>query len=393
MKYVSEFRDPTLARHLAQKLADAVQPGRPYRFMEFCGGHTHALARYGVLDLLPPQIQMIHGPGCPVCVLPIGRIDMAIELASRPGVILASYGDTLRVPASNQLSLIRARAQGADVRIVYAVDDALALARAHPDREVVFLAIGFETTTPPTAVALQTALREDLRNFSVLCNHVLTPAAMHAILDQSEHVPLDGLVGPAHVSTIIGTQPYEVFAARYSLPVVIAGFEPLDMMQAILMLVQQVNQGRAEVENEFTRAVSHQGNTRAQALVHEVFELREDFAWRGLDRIPHSALRLRPAYARFDAELRFGLHDRSVPDHPQCLCGPILRGQRQPVDCKLFGTVCTPDNPMGACMVSSEGACAAHYAYGRHRAPTATSAATSAATTASAAPTEQPPST
>lgn len=389
MKYVSEFRDPTLARHLAQKLADAVQPGRPYRFMEFCGGHTHALARYGVLDLLPPQIQMIHGPGCPVCVLPIGRIDMAIELAQRPGVILASYGDTLRVPASNQLSLIRTRAQGADVRIVYAVDDALALARAHPDREVVFLAIGFETTTPPTAVALQTALREDLRNFSVLCNHVLTPAAMHAILDQSEHVPLDGLVGPAHVSTIIGTQPYEVFAARYSLPVVIAGFEPLDMMQAILMLVQQVNQGRAEVENEFTRAVSHQGNTRAQALVHEVFELREDFAWRGLDRIPHSALRLRPAYARFDAELRFGLHDRSVPDHPQCLCGPILRGQRQPVDCKLFGTVCTPDNPMGACMVSSEGACAAHYAYGRHRAPTASTEAstptsgppTSAATT------------
>ena len=384
MKYVSEFRDPTLARHLAQKLADAVQPGRPYRFMEFCGGHTHALARYGVLDLLPPQIQMIHGPGCPVCVLPIGRIDMAIELASRPGVILASYGDTLRVPASKQLSLIRARAQGADVRIVYAVDDALALARAHPDREVVFLAIGFETTTPPTAVALQTALREDLRNFSVLCNHVLTPAAMHAILDQSEHVPLDGLVGPAHVSTIIGTQPYEVFAARYSLPVVIAGFEPLDMMQAILMLVQQVNQGRAEVENEFTRAVSHQGNTRAQALVHEVFELREDFAWRGLDRIPHSALRLRPAYARFDAELRFGLLDRSVPDHPQCLCGPILRGQRQPVDCKLFGTVCTPDNPMGACMVSSEGACAAHYAYGRHRAPTAS---TEASTPTSGPPT------
>ncbi|MDX9844024.1 MAG: hydrogenase formation protein HypD [Aquabacterium sp.] len=381
MKYVSEFRDPTLARHLTQKLTDAVQPGRTYRFMEFCGGHTHALARYGVLDLLPPQIQMIHGPGCPVCVLPIGRIDMAIELAQRPGVILASYGDTLRVPASEQLSLIRARAQGADVRIVYAVDDALALARAHPDREVVFLAIGFETTTPPTAVALQTAQREGLHNFSVLCNHVLTPAAMHAILGQPEHVPLDGLVGPAHVSTIIGSQPYEVFASRYDLPVVIAGFEPLDMMQAILMLVQQVNEGRAEVENEFTRAVSRQGNTRAQALVHEVFELRDDFAWRGLDRIPHSALRLRPAYARFDAEQRFGLHDRSVPDHPQCLCGPILRGQRQPVDCKLFGSVCTPDNPMGACMVSSEGACAAHYAYGRHRAPTAALVSTAGAPT------------
>ena len=376
MKYVSEFRDPVLARHLAHKLAEAVQPDRTYRFMEFCGGHTHALARYGVLDLLPPQIEMIHGPGCPVCVLPIARIDMAIEIARRPGVILASYGDTLRVPGSGQLSLIRARAQGADVRIVYAVDDALALARAHPDREVVFLAIGFETTTPPTAVALQTALREDLRNFSVLCNHVLTPAAMHAILDQDEPVPLDGLVGPAHVSTIIGTQPYEVFASRYRLPVVIAGFEPLDMMQAILMLVQQVNSGRAEVENEFARAVSRQGNTRAQALVEAVFELREDFAWRGLDRIRHSALRLRADYARFDAEQRFGLRERSVPDHPQCLCGPILRGQRQPMDCKLFGTVCTPDNPMGACMVSSEGACAAHYAYGRHRARTASTLST-----------------
>jgi hydrogenase expression/formation protein HypD len=381
MKYVSEFRDPALARHLAHKLAAAVQPDRSYRFMEFCGGHTHALARYGVLDLLPPQIEMIHGPGCPVCVLPIGRIDMAIELAQRPGVILASYGDTLRVPGSGQLSLLRTRAQGADVRIVYAVDDALALARAHPDREVVFLAIGFETTTPPTAVALQTALREDLRNFSVLCNHVLTPAAMHAILDQPEHVPLDGVVGPAHVSTIIGTQPYAVFAERYRMPVVIAGFEPLDMMQAILMLVQQVNEGRAEVENEFTRAVPPLGNTRAQTLMDEVFDLRDDFAWRGLDRIPHSALRLRRAYARFDAELRFSLQDRSVPDHLQCLCGPILRGQRQPADCKLFGTVCTPDNPMGACMVSSEGACAAHYAYGRHRTPAtvATTVATPAA--------------
>ena len=293
MKYISEFRDPVLAHQLAQTIAAAVQPGRTYRFMEFCGGHTHALARYGVLDLLPSRIHMIHGPGCPVCVLPIGRIDQAIAVARRPGVILASYGDTLRVPASGQTSLLKARALGADVRVVYSVDDALNLARQHPDRDVVFLAIGFETTTPPTAVAVLTAQREGLHNFSVLCNHVLTPAAMHAILNQAEPVALDGLVGPAHVSTIIGTQAYEPFPAQYGLPVVIAGFEPLDIMQAILMLVHQVNNGRAEVENEFTRAVNRQGNLRAQALVDEVMTLREAFEWRGLGSMPHSALRLK----------------------------------------------------------------------------------------------------
>ncbi|HEX5358100.1 MAG TPA: hydrogenase formation protein HypD, partial [Aquabacterium sp.] len=268
MKYVNEFRDPAMAQALARAIAEAVQADRHYRFMEFCGGHTHALARYGVLDLLPPQVQMIHGPGCPVCVLPIGRIDMALALAQRPGLILASYGDTLRVPASKGLSLMKARALGADVRMVYAVDDALQLARQHPEREVVFFAIGFETTTPATAVAIQIAQREGLRNFSVLCNHVLTPAAMHAILDQPEPVALDGLVGPAHVSTIIGSQPYEVFAERHHLPVVIAGFEPLDVMQAILMLIRQANEGRAQVENQFTRAVRREGNLKAMRLVN-----------------------------------------------------------------------------------------------------------------------------
>lgn len=367
MKYISEFRDPVLAHQLAQAIAAAVQPGRTYRFMEFCGGHTHALARYGALDLLPSRIHMIHGPGCPVCVLPIGRIDQAIAVARRPGVILASYGDTLRVPASGQTSLLKARALGADVRVVYSVDDALNLARQHPDRDVVFLAIGFETTTPPTAVAVLTAQREGLHNFSVLCNHVLTPAAMHAILNQAEPVALDGLVGPAHVSTIIGTQAYEPFPAQYGLPVVIAGFEPLDIMQAILMLVHQVNNGRAEVENEFTRAVNRQGNLRAQALVDEVMTLREAFEWRGLGSMPHSALRLKEAFAAFDAECKFGVPAHTVADHPQCLCGPILQGHRQPQECKLFATVCTPEHPQGACMVSSEGACAAHYHYGRHR--------------------------
>lgn len=377
MRYVTEFRDPHLAQQLAQAIAQAAQPTRHYRFMEFCGGHTHALARYGVLDLLPPNIQMIHGPGCPVCVLPIGRIDMAIELAMRPGVILASYGDVLRVPASGQQSLLKARAQGADVRVVYAVDDAITLAQQHPDREVVFLAIGFETTTPPTAVAIDRAQALGLNNFSVLCNHVLTPAAMQAILQQEPAVALDGLVGPAHVSTIIGTDPYQVFAQRDHIPVVVAGFEPLDIMQAILMLIRQVNEGRCEVENEFTRAVNAQGNRKAQAWVDQVLMLRDGFEWRGLGRIPHSALQIRPAYAAWDAERKFDLTDRPVADQPKCLCGPILRGQNAPQDCTLFAKVCTPEHPLGACMVSSEGACAAQFQYGRRRvAPKAQKATT-----------------
>lgn len=359
MRYVTAFRDPALARTLAAAIARAVVPGRSYRFMEFCGGHTHALARHGVLALLPDAVRMVHGPGCPVCVLPMGRIAQAIDVARRPGVILATYGDTMRVPADNGKSLQQARADGADVRMVYAVDDALALARAHPEREVVFLAIGFETTTPPTAVALQRARADGLTNFSVLSNHVRTPPAMQAILDQPEPVALDGLVGPAHVSTVIGTRPYEVFAERYRLPVVVAGFEPLDLMQAILMLIVQVNDGRSEVENQFTRAVTRDGNPRARAVVDEVFVLRDAFAWRGLGTIPHSALQLAPRWQDFDAERRFDLEDRHVPDHPACLCGPILRGHRAPTDCRLFGKACTPERPLGACMVSAEGACAA----------------------------------
>lgn len=372
MKYVDEFRDGALAQGLARAIAQAVEPRREYRFMEFCGGHTHAIARYGVPDLLPANVRLIHGPGCPVCVLPIGRIDQAIHLALEHGVILCTYADTLRVPASQGLTLLRARARGADVRMVYAVSDALAIARANPAREVVFFAIGFETTTPPTAVALRTAAAEGLANFSVLCCHVLTPPAILAILDAPEvrglgGVRLDGFIGPAHVSTVIGSRPYAYFAEEYRKPVVIAGFEPLDVMQAILMLVRQVNAGRAEVENEFTRAVTHAGNAKAQALVAEVFELRKSFEWRGLGTVPYSALKIRAAYARFDAERRFALDYQPVPDHKACECGAILRGAKQPTDCRLFGSVCTPDTPMGSCMVSSEGACAAHYTYGRHQ--------------------------
>jgi hydrogenase expression/formation protein HypD len=372
MKYVDEFRDGRLARSLGAAITREAAPGRRYSFMEFCGGHTHAIARYGVTDLLPDSVRMIHGPGCPVCVLPVGRVDMAIEIARRPGVILATYGDTMRVPASGRLSLLKAKAQGADVRMVYSTLDAVRLAEENPDHEVVLFAIGFETTTPPTAVAIKEAEARGLGNFFVFCNHVLTPSAIAHILESPEvrelgTVPIDGFVGPAHVSTIIGSRPYEFFAEEYRKPVVIAGFEPLDVMQAILMLVRQVNEGRAEVENEFSRAVTREGNLKAQALVAEVFELRRTFEWRGLGEVPYSALRIKERYAAFDAEARYGIEYRSVPDNKACECGAILRGVKRPTDCKLFGTVCTPESPMGSCMVSSEGACAAHYSYGRFR--------------------------
>ena len=367
MKYIDEFRDGDLARNLAAAIAAEMQPGRRYHLMEFCGGHTHAISRYGLTDLLPSQVKMIHGPGCPVCVLPIGRIDQAIRLALEQRVTLCSYGDCLRVPASHGLSLLKAKAQGADVRMVYAITDALELARQNPEKQVVFLAIGFETTTPPTAVAIRQAAALGLTNFSILCNHVLTPAAMQAILSNPDGVRLDGFVGPAHVSTVIGSRPYEPFARDHGKPVVIAGFEPLDVMQAILMLVRQINAGRAEVENEFTRAVTPEGNRKAQALMNEVFELRDRFEWRGLGTLPHSALKLRLRFAAFDAEARFGIDYVPVPDNPACECGAILRGEKRPQECRIFGTACTPERPVGSCMVSAEGACAAHYSYGRHR--------------------------
>ncbi len=372
MQYIDEFRDGEKARAIARAIAREANPARCYRLMEFCGGHTHAVFRYGVADLLPKNVELIHGPGCPVCILPIGRLDMALRLAvEHPEVILCSYGDMLRVPGSGRRSLLTAKAEGGDVRMVYSVSDALALARDNPDREVVFFAIGFETTTPPTALAILQAEAEGLQNFSVFCNHVLTPAAMGAILDvdpaSGERVEIDGIIGPSHVSVVIGSDAYVPGARHYHKPVVIAGFEPLDVLQSILMLIRQLNDDRAEVENQYTRAVTGTGNERAQALMTKVLCRRPSFEWRGLGEIPDSALEIAPAYRRFDAEERFAMTYMAARGTKSCACPDILRGAKKPTDCKLFSTACTPDNPLGSCMVSDEGACAAYYSYGRFR--------------------------
>ena len=367
MKYIDEFRNQKLAINIANNIYAEVNEKKEYRLMEFCGGHTHAIARYGIVDLIPKNIKLIHGPGCPVCVLPIGRIDQAIKLAKDPQIILCTYADTLRIPASNNYSLNKAKANGCDIRMIYSTDDALKISIANPDKQVVFFAIGFETTTPPTAVAILQAKNQNIRNFSVISNHVLTPSAMHAILESESGTQLDGFIGPAHVSTIIGFQPYEIFSTKYQKPVVISGFEPLDIMQSILMLIRQINKNQAKIANEFTRSVTRKGNQKAQDLVNQVFEVRSSFEWRGLGRITASALQIRSKYRNYDAEKRFNLKYSPVADNKACECASILRGIKEPKDCKIFATVCTPDNPIGSCMVSSEGACAAFYLYGRYR--------------------------
>jgi hydrogenase expression/formation protein HypD len=371
LKYIDEYRDGALARAIALTIAGEALPERHYQLMEFCGGHTHAISRYGIEDLLPSNIEMVHGPGCPVCVLPVGRLDDAIKIARRPGVTLCTYSDLMRVPASRDHSLLKARAAGADIRMVYSTLDAIHIAETERDREVVFFAIGFETTTPPTARAIRLARDKRLTNFSVFCNHVLTPPAMRAILNTPRvigepNVRIDGFVGPAHVSTVIGTEPYAAVAREFQKPIVIAGFEPLDVVQAILMLVRQINEGRHEVENQFIRAVKNEGNVIALREMADVFETRA-FEWRGLGEVLASALRLREAYRDLDAEERFGVETEPAADNPACECATILRGLKKPAQCKLFGTLCSPETPMGPCMVSPEGACAAHWTYGRFR--------------------------
>ena len=371
MRYIHGFREGKAAAALAQLIRREARSDRRYHLMEFCGGHTHAVFRYGIPDLLPDNVEMVHGPGCPVCVLPVARLDMAIELACRDDVILASYGDMLRVPASRRNSLLKARGQGKDVRVVQSTVEALELARNNPDKQVVMFSIGFETTTPQTALAIQQAEKMGLENFSVFCNHVLTPSAIQSILDSPEvrdmgQVRVDGFLGPSHVSTIIGSEPYEFFAEEYQRPVVIAGFEPLDVMASIVMLIRQLNEGRAEVENQFKRGVSREGNAKAKAMVADTLELRPEFAWRGLGTVPYSGLRIKDKYAGFDAEKRFEMVEKEVRENKACQCPSVIRGVKKPTDCEIFGTVCTPRNPIGSCMVSDEGACAAYYRYRRY---------------------------
>jgi hydrogenase expression/formation protein HypD len=362
MKYVDEYRDEATARRLIKGIKK-LSAARPLKLMEVCGGHTHTIYKHGIEDLLPENIDLIHGPGCPVCVLPMGRIDDAIAIARSENVIFTTFGDMMRVPGSHG-SLLDAKADGADVRFVYSPLDALKIAKQYPEKEVVFFAIGFETTAPSTAVTLLRAKTENVRNFSIFCNHVNIIPAMKAILD-SPDLRLDGFIGAGHVSMVIGMRPYLFVARDYHKPVVIAGFEPLDIIQTIYMIVKQISEGRAEVENQYARIVRPEGNRKALEAMARTMELRPFFEWRGLGFITHSALKLRPEFADWDAELRFKVPGVRVADPKACQCGEVLKGVIKPWECKVFGTACTPETPIGTCMVSPEGACAAYFNYGR----------------------------
>jgi hydrogenase expression/formation protein HypD len=363
VRFVDEYRDPDLGRALAGEILATVEPGRHYKVMEVCGGHTHSIYKYGVDDLLPANVELVHGPGCPVCVIPMGRVDDGIALAHEPGVIFACFGDMMRVPGSRG-TLLEAKARGADVRMVYSPLDALRIARSNPDREVVFFAIGFETTAPSTALTLMRAKAEGVSNFTCMCNHVTIVPPLRALLD-SPDLRLDGFIGPGHVATVVGARPFEFIPADYAKPLVVAGFEPLDLLQAIHMILRQLAEGRCEVENQYRRVVPYEGNPAALRVLAEVFELRPHFEWRGLGFISQSALRLSDAYADLDAERRFGVPGVRVADPKACQCGEVLKGVIKPWECKVFGTACTPDHAIGTCMVSPEGACAAYYNYGR----------------------------
>jgi len=359
MKFIDEFRDPRLARRLAAKIAQIST--RPACLMEFCGGHTVAIMRNGIRQLLPSHIEMLSGPGCPVCVTANRDIDRVIALSQVPGVIITTFGDMLKVPGSYS-SLQQARAAGGDIRIVYSIQDALQAARDNPNRPVIFLGVGFETTAPTVASAVLQAEKEKINNFYVLCHLKLTPPAMRALLDLGE-IRLNGIICPGHVSTVIGTKPYETYASDYGVACVVAGFEPVDILQAVEMLVQQIEGGVARVDIAYTRGVRQEGNVRAQDLMNEVFDTA-DACWRGMGDIPESGLRLKNRYDQYDAALRFELELPPVKEHAGCRCGEILRGVIRPLDCGLFGKACTPENPVGPCMVSSEGSCAAYYQYG-----------------------------
>jgi hydrogenase expression/formation protein HypD len=363
MKFVDEFRDAALGRALASQIRQLADPDHHYKIMEVCGGHTHSIYRYGVADLLPENVELVHGPGCPVCVIPMGRMDDGIAVARRPGVIFTCFGDMMRVPGGSG-TLLEAKAAGADVRMVYSPLDALRIARENPEREVVFFAVGFETTAPSTALTLLRARADGVRNFFCYSNHVLILPPIRALLE-SPDLRLDGFIGPGHCSTVVGARPFEFIPADYGKPVVIAGFEPVDLLQAVRMILVQLAEGRAEVENQYRRVVPWEGNPSALRVLAEVFEVRPHFEWRGLGFISQSGLRLAPAFREFDAEARYAVPGVRIADPKACQCGEVLKGVIKPWECKVFGTACTPEHPIGTCMVSSEGACAAYYNFGR----------------------------
>ena len=370
MKYVDEFRDPVPGRKLGKRIKAQVarilaarDGDDPLKVMEVCGGHTHAIFKFGLEGVLPEGLELVHGPGCPVCVLPVGRVDDALAIAETPGVILTTFGDTLRVPGSER-SLLQAKAAGADVRTVYSPADALDLARREPTRQVVFFALGFETTVPSTALTILQADAEGVENFSIFSNHITIPETMRALLESAD-LDLAGFIGPGHVSMVIGLEAYDFVANEFGKPIVVSGFEPLDILLSLTMVLAQIEAGEAKVENQYSRIVRREGNRVAQEAIQRVFELRPHFEWRGLGSIPRSGLRLTEAFARFDAESRFEVPALSVADPKAFQCGDVLKGVIRPWQCKVFGTACTPETPIGACMVSSEGACSAYYNYGR----------------------------
>lgn len=375
MKYTSEFRDPAAAKGLLSAIAaKADQIGatreKPLHIMEICGGHTHSIFRYGLDKLIHEGVEFIHGPGCPVCVLPMARVDECVQLAEQPGVIFCTFGDAMRVPGHKK-SLLQAKAAGADIRMVYSPLDALELARRNPTRQVIFFGLGFETTTPSTALSIQQAAREKLTNFSIFCNHITVPEPIKALLDDPDML-LDGFIGPGHVSMVIGVHPYDFIARDYHKPIVVAGFEPVDLLQSVLMVLTQISEQRAEVENQYARVVPEHGNPVSIAAIADVYERRPSFEWRGLGEIDASGLRIRPAYSAYDAEEKFGIGyaagPRNVPEIEGCACGAVMTGRVKPTACPQFGVGCTPEMPLGALMVSSEGACAAYWQYGGARA-------------------------
>ena len=360
----NKFKDPQRVKKLVTLIKNEIEKyGQPINIMEFCGGHTHVILRNGLDELLKDYVNFIHGPGCPVCVIALERLDLAIELAKMPDVILCTYGDLMRVPGSNRMSLLKLRAEGYEIRSISSALEALKLAIENPHKKVIFFAIGFETTSPHTAVLIKQAKELKIKNLWVVCNHILALVVLEYLLQSEEKPVVDAFIGPGHVSTITGSKAYEPIVKKYQTPIVISGFEPLDVIQAIYLIAKQIREGKYEVEIQYTRSVTPEGNIKAKEFLKDVFSIRKTFPWRGLGEIPNSAYEIKPEYENFDGEKVFKVSINSGKENPQCLCRRIIKGLNKPPECKLFGKACTPQNPIGPCMVSSEGACLAYFKY------------------------------